>query len=213
MVGIGELFRQALGSTKDDFRSFVRGASAGLDVYDTLADPGARSFVADVIMPWAMGVARVALVKWGTRRRKCGFVVHGGRCSEMPITECAACGRPVCLVHAFIGYDATAICWPCMKHGTVHAKPWKPGNGRGEGAFESAHAPSDPGGFDEVGWAYTVLGVSADVSDDELMQAYRKACMEHHPDRATDPNDVKARTERFKQIQQAMTVLKVKRNL
>jgi molecular chaperone DnaJ len=51
---------------------------------------------------------------------------------------------------------------------------------------------------------YSVLGVSASVSQDELKKQYRKLAAKHHPDK--NPNDPKS-AERFKEISEAYQVL------
>ncbi|MGD0802385.1 MAG: molecular chaperone DnaJ [Terracidiphilus sp.] len=51
---------------------------------------------------------------------------------------------------------------------------------------------------------YEVLGVSRDVSDQELKSAYRKLAMKHHPDR--NPGD-HAAEEKFKEASEAYQVL------
>src|SRR6204780_1056648 len=51
---------------------------------------------------------------------------------------------------------------------------------------------------------YEVLGVSRDVSDQELKSAYRKQALKYHPDR--NPGD-HASEEKFKQASEAYQVL------
>lgn len=50
---------------------------------------------------------------------------------------------------------------------------------------------------------YKVLGVSKDVSQDELKKAFRKLAMQYHPDR----NSAKEAEEKFKEINEAYAVL------
>jgi len=52
---------------------------------------------------------------------------------------------------------------------------------------------------------YDILGVSRSASDDEIKKAYRKAAMQHHPDR--NPGDKSAETK-FKEVNEAYDVLK-----
>ncbi len=51
---------------------------------------------------------------------------------------------------------------------------------------------------------YSVLGVSATASQDEIKKQYRRLAKQYHPDR--NPNDTKA-AERFKEISEAYNVL------
>jgi molecular chaperone DnaJ len=51
---------------------------------------------------------------------------------------------------------------------------------------------------------YTVLGVTRDVSEDDIKKAYRKLAMKHHPDR--NPDD-KGSEEKFKEAKEAYEIL------
>jgi molecular chaperone DnaJ len=51
---------------------------------------------------------------------------------------------------------------------------------------------------------YEVLGLSRDVSKDELKKAYRKAALQHHPDRNSGNKEAE---EKFKEISEAYAVL------
>ena len=52
---------------------------------------------------------------------------------------------------------------------------------------------------------YSVLGVAASASDDEIKKAYRKLAMQYHPDRN---NGSKEAEEKFKEITEAYDVLR-----
>ena len=55
---------------------------------------------------------------------------------------------------------------------------------------------------------YDSLGVSPTATKDEIKKAYRKLCMETHPDVASSSSvSSTAKTERFKQISEAYSVL------
>ena len=51
---------------------------------------------------------------------------------------------------------------------------------------------------------YRVLGVSRDISDDDIKKAYRKLVFEHHPDR--NPHNKQAE-EKIREINSAYEVL------
>lgn len=52
---------------------------------------------------------------------------------------------------------------------------------------------------------YETLGVEPDATAEEIKRAYRKAALEHHPDRNQD--DPEAATVRFKKVVAAYEVL------
>ncbi len=52
---------------------------------------------------------------------------------------------------------------------------------------------------------YDVLGVSRDADDDALKKAFRKAAMQHHPDRNPDDESAEAK---FKEVNEAYAILK-----
>src|SRR5262245_199934 len=48
--------------------------------------------------------------------------------------------------------------------------------------------------------AYTVLGVAADATQEQIAEAFRARCAECHPDRATDDADRAARTAKMAKL-------------
>ena len=61
----------------------------------------------------------------------------------------------------------------------------------------------------QVAEAYSVIGVSAHVSNAELGKAYKTLLLKHHPDRvAGDPAKMAAATERTKRINRAFQEIK-----
>jgi DnaJ-class molecular chaperone len=99
-----------------------------------------------------------------------------------------------------------------MKGGAAHATPWQ-GRRSDPGASWGPAAEAEPDPPDRIVWAYAVLGVSRDASDDEIRGAYKAASKKHHPDRATDTNDAEARTEKLKMINVAKQIIWKERGL
>jgi DnaJ like chaperone protein len=66
-----------------------------------------------------------------------------------------------------------------------------------------------------TGWAYEVLEVSPDASDDEVKKAYRDMAKKHHPDKvASLGEDIKrAATEKFQKINAAYEEIKKQRGI
>lgn len=62
--------------------------------------------------------------------------------------------------------------------------------------------------------AYIILGISSDVTFDELKKAYRKLVKKHHPDAVANLGDEhqKQAKEKFQQIQQAYEIVKKYKN-
>lgn len=202
MPGLADIFRAAIGSSKTDTVNALRNAANIADTFDAFSGDSAQAMLLNVLLPWAALVARSAVRKWGTQLSVCHFDHNGVRCQTKPIGQCHACGRPICLAHAFVGADATLICWPCMKVGAANAKPWQSTNGE-----PGPESQSDSEGPGRLQWAYVVLGVSPDSSDDEVQMAYRTHVRLNHPDRAVDDEDVKSRTEKLKMINIAKQVI------
>lgn len=70
-------------------------------------------------------------------------------------------------------------------------------------------------GTDSLEESYKVLGVSPDVSDDDLKQAYWKLVLKHHPDRVANlGDDIKeAATRKLQEINKAKEIIDKARNL
>ena len=58
--------------------------------------------------------------------------------------------------------------------------------------------------FDPQKDYYDILGVSEDADADEIKKAYRKAAMQHHPDRNKGDKEAE---EKFKEINEANEVI------
>jgi len=67
----------------------------------------------------------------------------------------------------------------------------------------------------DTNWAYTVLEITPDVSDDEVKKAYREMAKKHHPDMvALLGDDIKrSATEKFQQINSAYEEIRKQRNM
>jgi len=65
----------------------------------------------------------------------------------------------------------------------------------------------------DTNWAYTVLEISPDASDEEVKKAYREMAKKHHPDMVAQLGDEikQAATEKFQQINAAYEEIKKQR--
>ncbi len=52
---------------------------------------------------------------------------------------------------------------------------------------------------------YSILGVNADASAEDIKRAFRRLALQHHPDR--NPENIKAAEAKFKEINEAFSVL------
>ena len=66
-----------------------------------------------------------------------------------------------------------------------------------------------------TGWAYDVLEITSNATDDEVKKAYREMAKKHHPDKVTSlGEDVKkAATEKFQKISAAYEEIKKQRGI
>lgn len=62
---------------------------------------------------------------------------------------------------------------------------------------------------------YDILGITKDVSDDEVKKAYRKMAVRYHPDKVASMGEEfqKGAKEKFQRIQEAYDHIKKSRNL
>lgn len=64
-------------------------------------------------------------------------------------------------------------------------------------------------------WAYDVLNISLNASDDEVKKAYRKMAVKHHPDKVSHLGEdfQKKAKEKFQKISEAFETIKKERNI
>ena len=67
----------------------------------------------------------------------------------------------------------------------------------------------------DTNWAYTVLEITPDASDDEIKKAYREMAKKHHPDMVAQlGEDIKrSATEKFQKINSAYEEIKKQRSM
>lgn len=56
---------------------------------------------------------------------------------------------------------------------------------------------------------YSILGISRDASDEEVKKAYRKLSRKYHPDANIDNPNKEQAEEKFKQVQQALSLIHI----
>lgn len=199
MAGLADIFKSVLGGNGAGAADAMNGAAFVAEAVDAFSDARKQSLLANVIMPWALNVARFAAQKWNVDGVSCTFE----QCQSVPVCRCFVCSSNVCLNHAFVGADATVICWPCIKNSTSNV-----------GGAHNAQPPPKPKPTPEqVAQAYALLGASPNFSDDELKKLFKRALFESHPDRASNDDDAKILSEKFKMVQKAIEYLKSDRGI
>lgn len=63
---------------------------------------------------------------------------------------------------------------------------------------------------EDADWAYTILEISRDASDEEVKRAYRRMAMKFHPDKVSSlgPEAQRVATEKFRKVQEAYEYIK-----
>lgn len=175
------------------------------------------------IRPWASRFGSHVL-------ERCGPVVAGGQacahvarsgspCPRLAVCECRGCGETVCLNHAYVKSDATAICIDCVAAFTEaaradeRAQARKQARGKGKGRSRRRWAPPPPPppfGGDAVDpaararrRALGVLGLDDSATFADVQARFRAMSREHHPDRFVDPVQKAEAEVRFKRISEA----------
>lgn len=208
MAGILEYFKAFKSGGQGGFSDFLRGAAKSIDQAEAVRDAAeaftdekSQSFLVRVLLPWIGGVAVAASQRWSlpARVRRCIFS-HTTGCTSAPVALCFGCSRPICMNHAFVAADATIVCWECVRVGASAVS--SPGPTKKKNGGSAARSEKD------AEWAYRVLRVSPDASDEEIKAAYKAQCVKWHPDRAKNPSDARGHEEMFKTIQLAMDAVK-----
>lgn len=142
---------------------------------EAYATDHSRALLTHILVPWALGVARLAPSKWILPPHlapSCAFgETSDSLCGAFAVGACHVCGRPICMKHALIAADATLVCWTCMRTAAKHATPWQPPS------TGAAGSPSD------LGWAYELLGIEPGATAAEVKKAYKKRIAQFHPDK------------------------------
>lgn len=169
----------------------------------TAADPSVQALMMKVIGPWALGIAQHVPSKWMLPTNvppSCAHE-HGTKlCGAFAVGACHSCGRPTCLQHALVGFDAALACWACVRGGAANAKPWRP-----------PQATAAAGASDGVGWAYELLGVEPDCTVEDAKRAYKQKVAHFHPDRMGAGEESKANGDLLRSLKHAYdTIVKHK---
>lgn len=176
----------------DIFQQFLGGAAA--QVGPVLRELG----------EWFTVLQGHALKRWTP------IVVSGARCSVrkdkrpcggIGMVACELCGQVVCLRHAAVACNATAICETCSDDYAEVVK------GRAKERPEPEPAPGDPAAKKRA--ALRKLGLAADSTWDEVKAEYRVLVKKYHPDKhhGASPSDRKKVEQKMREINDAYAVL------
>lgn len=189
------------------------------EMFSTFVSQGLPRELVEQLRPWASTFGTNVLQRWGpivAERAACAHVSRAGNaCPSLAVCECRACGEQMCLGHAYVRKDASAICADCVAAFASAARSdereakapraGKKGRGKGRGAGRrwEPPPPPPPPPPDDTAQALQILGLGPAASWEEVVTRFRQLSREHHPDRFTDPAR-KAEAERmFKRITEA----------
>ena len=67
----------------------------------------------------------------------------------------------------------------------------------------------------DTGFAYKILGISKDASDEEVKKAYRRMAMKYHPDKVSYLGEdfQKTAKDKFQKVGEAYELIKKERNM
>lgn len=202
MAGLIDFFRQAVGQGPggETLRA-IKNAGQVAETVQVYSTPEAQALLVNIVMPWAAHVSRHAPAKWGIPEDKpnlCFVETGPGHCQAPAVGLCLICRRPVCLNHSLVSVDASLVCYACMKVAAKVCKPWEP-------PAQHRKQQADKAG---IGWAFKLLGVDDDATDEEIKKAYKRAVARYHPDKAKDDDEREASAQVFKTIQDAYSLIK-----
>lgn len=82
-------------------------------------------------------------------------------------------------------------------------------------AMFGAHTSTGTGQSQSIDWAYKVLEITPDATDDEVKKAYRKMALRYHPDRVNTLGEevMKRAEEKFRKVHEAYEAIKTKRGM
>ncbi len=177
------------------FGSFAQAAAKVFSTFESGAtfDTSAPRRVADQVGQWIGHLSKNAAINWAPNLVDpdlCTF------CEQDAISDCIACGDPVCIAHAHISHRAQVVCDECIAKLLANS-------GKKPRRKRSAVPKLDP----EVLKAFQILGVPTSADWDEVNAAYRAAAVANHPDKFQGAKKVGAET-RMKNINAAFAVLK-----
>lgn len=176
---------------------------------------GASHEIVEQLKTWGSFLSKNALAKWSVavlQPVRCGIHEADTQCDSVSVAVCS-CGTPCCLAHAYVSYEADAICFACadLVSGRAAAREARQ---RREAEAEASRRERAKSRAEEVlrrkaiGDAFDVLGLPPNAPFEEVKRHYKKLVVEYSADTPQTERSRARNTRKLQRINDAFAVLR-----